>query len=108
MDWARAKAFIEAVPPGRWTAYSEVATAGGSPRGAQAVGQWVRRHGDELDGVHRVLSSDGRIADAWVPAGAGLPSGPRGVRALLEDERLPFAGDRAHSAARFTVADWRP
>jgi alkylated DNA nucleotide flippase Atl1 len=108
MDWARAKAFIEAVPPGRWTWYAEVAKAGGSPRGAQAVGQRVRRHGDEIDGVHRVLSRDGRVADAWVPARPGLPSGPVGVRDRLEREGLPFDGDRAADTERFTVQDWRP
>jgi hypothetical protein len=82
--------------------------AGGSPRGAQAVGQRVRRHGDEIDGVHRVLSRDGRVADAWVPAGPGLPSGPVGVRDRLEREGLPFDGDRAADTERFTVQDWRP
>jgi hypothetical protein len=58
--------------------------------------------------VHRVLAGDGRVADAWVPAGAGLPAGPSAVRVLLEEERLPFAGARADPAARFTVDDWRP
>jgi hypothetical protein len=68
----------------------------------------VRRHGDEMEGVHRVLRSDGRVADAWVPAGAGLPSGPIAVRDLLEREGLLFAGHRADPAARFSVDDWRP
>jgi alkylated DNA nucleotide flippase Atl1 len=37
MDFARARAFIEAIPAGRWAAYKDVATAAGNERGAQAV-----------------------------------------------------------------------
>src|SRR3954469_11096210 len=43
IDFSRAAAFITAVPKGRWTAYKDVAAAGGNERGAQAIGDWLRR-----------------------------------------------------------------
>jgi len=107
MDWISARAFIEAVPEGRWTSYGEVAALGGGPRGAQAVGQWVTRHDDEIDNVHRVLAKNGRVAARWVPAGKGLPAGPSAVRVLLEREGLGFNDERADPAAHFSADEWR-
>lgn len=38
IDFDAARDYIAAVPPGRWTTYRDVAIAGGSPGGAQAIG----------------------------------------------------------------------
>ncbi len=73
IDFDRAAAFIAAVPQGRWTAYKDVAEAGGNDRGAQAIGDWLRRRGDEVEHVHRVLRIDGFVPDAFRPAGPGIP-----------------------------------
>jgi len=109
IDFARARAFIAAVPTGRWTAYKDVAAAGLSPKGAQAVGEWLRREGDRVPHVHRVLRVDGFVADAFHPAGPGVPSNAENVRAMLKVEgvRIDERG-RASQTQRFTVENWKP
>jgi predicted nuclease with RNAse H fold/alkylated DNA nucleotide flippase Atl1 len=77
LDFERAAAFIDAIPRGRWAAYKDVATAGGNEEAAQAVGDWVRRNGDRLPRVYRVLRIDGLVADGYRPAGPGSPQRSR-------------------------------
>ena len=107
IDFDRAAAFIAAVPQGRWTAYKDVAEAGGNDRGAQAIGDWLRRRGDEVEHVHRVLRIDGFVPDAFRPAGPGIPANAERVRELLQREgvRIDSAG-RASARQRFTVEEW--
>jgi alkylated DNA nucleotide flippase Atl1 len=107
LDFDRARRFISAVPPGRWTAYRDVAAAAGNPQGAQAVGDWLRRRGDEVPHVYRVLRVDGFVPDAFRPAGPGVPADSAMVRATLTEEgvRIDRRG-RAAPHQRFTVADW--
>jgi alkylated DNA nucleotide flippase Atl1 len=62
LDFDRAAAFIAAVPRGRWTAYRDVAETAGSPGGAQAIGDWLRRNGDQVEHVYRVLRVDVQLA----------------------------------------------
>ena len=109
IDFARARAFIADVPAGRWTSYKDVAMAAGSPNGAQAVGQWLRREGHIVPGVHRVLTVDGFVADGFVPAGPGVPDGEVEVRRALrlEGVRIDDRG-RASTSQRFTAEVWRP
>jgi alkylated DNA nucleotide flippase Atl1 len=88
-DWSRVAAAIEAIPPGRWTTYGELAELAGTS--AQAVGGYVANvHGDT--NAYRVLSSDGAIS-------AGFrwndPHDARDVRAVLEAEGVVFDADRA-------------
>lgn len=108
IDFDRARVFIAAVPAGRWTAYKDVAEASGSIRGAQAVGDWLRREGDQVTHVYRVLTVDGVVPDAFRPAGPGVPGDAASVRDLLAAEGVLIdARGRASQQQRFTAADWR-
>ena len=107
IDFARARAFIAAMPQGRWTSYGEVAKAAGSPKGAQAVGQWCRREGAAIPFVYRVLTSDGFVADGFVAAGPTVPDGEVEVRRTLADEGVRIdAQGRAAPRQRFTAGEW--
>ena len=108
IDFTRAAAFIAAVPEGRWTAYKDVATAGGNDRGAQAVGEWLRRKGDEVPHVYRVLTVDGSVPDRFRPAGPGVPMDASRVRDVLRQEGVVIdSRGRAAPTQRFTFDDWR-
>lgn len=108
LDFSQAAAFVAAVPRGRWTAYKDVAAAAGNDRGVQAVGDWLRRRGDEVDHVYRVLRVDGHVPDAFRPAGAGIPSDAEHVRDLLRREGVAIDDrGRASPRQRFTVAEWQ-
>ena len=92
---------------GRWTAYKDVATAGGNVRGAQAIGDWLRREGDRVPNVYRVLTVDGVVPDGFRPAGPGVPRDAANVREILKREGVTIdAQGRASQRQRFTVADW--
>jgi alkylated DNA nucleotide flippase Atl1 len=99
IDFRRAKAFITAVPPGRWTSFGDVAEAGGNRRGAQAVGQWLMREGDTVEGVHRVLRASGEVPPGFRPAGSGVPADAAAVRERLVREGVRFDGT-GHALAR--------
>jgi alkylated DNA nucleotide flippase Atl1 len=107
IDFGRARAFVGAVPDGRWTAYKDVAAAGGNERGAQAVGDWLRREGQRVPHVYRVLTVDGLVPDAFRPAGPGVPANAARVREVLKKEGVVIdARGRASQKQRFTVRDW--
>ena len=104
LDLAAAEAFLATVPAGRWTTYGDVAVAAG--RGANAgqpISSWIGARGHELPAVWRVLNARGEVNPGWRPAGPGLPKDAGEVRALLEEEGVRFAGDRADPRQR-----WRP
>jgi len=108
LDFDLAAVFIGAIPEGRWAAYKDVAIAGGNEHGAQAVGDWVRREGDRIPHVYRVLLIDGFVAEGYRPAGAELPSDGVAVRDVLRREGVLIdAHGRASQHQRFTAADWR-
>jgi len=108
VDFERAAAFIDAIPTGSWAADKDVATAGGNEDAAQAVGDWVRRNGDRLPHVYRVLRIDGFVAEGYRPAGAGLPSDGAAVRNAVQGEGVLIdARGRASKGQRFTAEDWR-
>lgn len=107
IDFSRAEAFVRAIPRGRWTSYGDVAAAAGSPLGAQAVGQWLRRNGADLPTVYRVLTVDGYVAEGFVPAGPEVPDDEIEVRRVLRDEGVRIDGrGRASPAQRFRPRDW--
>ena len=107
IDFDRARSFIAAVPEGRWTAYKDVAEAGGNARGAQAVGDWLRREGDRVACVYRVLTVDGAVPDAFRPAGPGVPADVASVREQLTAEGVMIdVRGRASQQQRFKVGDW--
>lgn len=99
LDLNRARAFIAAVPKGRWAAYEDVATAAGSPRGAQAVGS--------IPHVYRVLRADGFVPEGFRPAGPGVPANAAAVRNVLRAEGVSVDRDgRASPKQRFSADDW--
>jgi alkylated DNA nucleotide flippase Atl1 len=105
----RALAFIASIPPGRWAAYVDVASAGGSPNGAMGVGSWLSKTGDNIANVYRVLNRRGEVSDGWKASSPELPPDPAGVRVLLEQEGVRFGDDgRADQEQRWTVEDWAP
>jgi predicted nuclease with RNAse H fold len=108
LDFARAEAFIAAIPTGCWTSYKDVATAAGNELGAQAVGDWVRRNGDAVPHVYRVLRIDGLVAEGYHPAGSGLPRDGLSVREVLRREGVIIdAHGRASRSQRFSPQEWR-
>ena len=108
LDPEAATAFVGSVLPGRWTTYGDVAAAGGSPKGAMAVGGWLMANGHRVPGVHRVLNAKGEVSDGWVAASPDLPQTAEGVRELLHAEGAGFGASRvANPRKRWTVADWR-
>lgn len=90
IDFVAARAFIESIPPGRWSTYQEVARAGGSPAGAMAIGNWLRTQGEALPHVWRVLTRRGEVSEGWAPDSSQLPSSPEAVRELLMEEGVRF------------------
>lgn len=107
IDFIRARDFIAAVPTGQWTAYKDVAEASGSPNGAQAVGDWLRREGHRVPNVYRVLKVDGFVPDAFRPAGPGVPADAERVRETLQAEGVAIdALGRAPQEQRFTAELW--
>jgi alkylated DNA nucleotide flippase Atl1 len=110
IDFRRAAAFIAAVPEGRWTTYGDAAKAGGVPAqdGGLAIGDWLRREGDTLPHVYRVLTVKGYVADGFRPAGPGVPADEERVRDVLRTEGVTIdARGRASTHQRFHFEDWR-
>lgn len=107
LDFQRAEVFLAAVPKGRWTSFKDVATAGGNEAAPQAIGGWLRRDGDKLPHVYRVLTIDGFVPEGFRPAGPGVPRDAYHVRELLKSEGVRVDADgRAASDQRFRASDW--
>jgi alkylated DNA nucleotide flippase Atl1 len=107
IDFTRARAFIDAIPAGRWAAYKDVATAAGNDRGAQAIGTWLRRQGHAIKLDYRVLTVDGRMPDTFRSAGPNAPADPASALARLKSEGVRVDGQgRAAQQQRFSATDW--
>ena len=105
MDKRRAIMFIEAVPQGRWTAYSDVAVASGS-NSPRSVGLWLRNSGGTIPNYWRVLTIKGEVPDTFVGGDTG-PLDSSTARELLRREGVWIDADgRARARQRFTYADY--
>lgn len=72
-----------------------------------AVGAWLGREGYSIELDYRVLTVNGRMPDAFRPAGPGAPADPAGVRAKLKSEGVAIDGHaRAAQHQRFSALDW--
>jgi alkylated DNA nucleotide flippase Atl1 len=109
LDHEQALAFITSIPEGHWTAYKDVAIAGGSPNGAMGVGSWLSSAGDSIPNVYRVLNTGGEVSDGWKTNNPDLPPSPDDVRICLKGEGVRFTPDgRADPDQRWTVKNWHP
>ncbi|MEU5159153.1 DNA-binding protein [Streptomyces sp. NPDC020875] len=100
-DWTRMHSLLEAVPPGRWTTYGDIATVIGSH--AVPVGTHLATCG-QCPGPWRVLTAAGRVAAGFRGAGTGYSGTPMEI---LTGEGVSFIGDIADSGARLTPDELR-
>ncbi|MCG8920638.1 DUF262 domain-containing protein [Actinokineospora sp. PR83] len=100
-DWALLHRAVAALPRGSWTSYGDLAALVGSS--SIAVGRHVVDNAAKMDKAHRVLRSDGRVADnfRW-PTGSDKGD----VYALLRDEGIDIPdGGLAPQSQRLTSQD---
>lgn len=83
---AKVLAVVRKIPRGRVLTYGEVARRAGAPRGAQAVGQVLKRNHDPAVPCHRVVRSDGCLG--------GYNRGPRTKERRLREEGVAVAAGR--------------
>ncbi len=102
-----AEAFIASIPKGRWTSYGDVAEAAGSPKAAQAIGNWLRSEETDVPLVYRVLHGTGEISKHWTASNPALPPTVAEVQEKLIQEGVFFEGSKASQADRWGPEDWR-
>lgn len=95
-DWSRLHALLEALPSGQWTSYGDLANAVGTA--PQPLGNHITSC-TQCVNAHRVLTTDGRVADAFRWAD---PEDRRDPAQLLRGEGVPFARDRAAGTRRLS------
>jgi alkylated DNA nucleotide flippase Atl1 len=83
-DWSRARRAVEAIPPGHWTSYGDIAEFAGTA--AQPVGLWATSK-SAPNQAYLILSSTGRVSEGfrW-----NDPSDTRDVHQLLRERGIRF------------------
>lgn len=102
-----AEAFIASIPAGRWASYGDVAEAAGSPKAAQAIGNWLRSEETDVALVYRVLHGTGEVSKHWKASDPRLPSTAAAVQMMLIDEGVVFEGLKASQDQRWLPKDWQ-
>lgn len=95
--WSKVRAIVGTIPAGCWASYGDVAAAAGT--NAQSVGNHLANH--EALNAHRVLRSDGTVADnfRWLDQNE-----TRNAREVLTDEGLEFTtSGKADPTARLSL-----
>ncbi|MDP3892080.1 MAG: DUF1524 domain-containing protein [Nocardioides sp.] len=93
-DWTPMHAILEALPADRWTTYGDLADAIGTA--AQAVGNHLPAC-QQCANAHRVLTSDGRVAESfrWTD-----PGDDRDPAQLLAEDGIHVVEGRADQSQR--------
>lgn len=95
-DWSPLHQVLEAMPPGRFTTYGELAELVGTA--PQPLGQHITSCTACVN-AHRVLAANGKVAEAFRWPDPDRTDSPQ---ALLEGEGVSFTGDVADSSRRLT------
>ncbi|WP_375430161.1 DUF262 domain-containing protein [uncultured Friedmanniella sp.] len=98
-DWSRLHAILEALPQGRWTAYSELADAVGTA--PQPLGNHITSCQQCVNG-YRILTHDGRVAEAFRWSD---PQDHRDPALVLQAEGIFLLGGRADPSRRLSSDD---
>ncbi|MGH8931327.1 MAG: MGMT family protein [Egibacteraceae bacterium] len=89
---------LEALPPGRWTTYGDLAAVVGT--GAQALGQHISIC-TECPNTHRVLGAEGRSRPNYRWSD---PTDTRSQQDALEEEGVAFRGGVTETGRRLSPA----
>jgi alkylated DNA nucleotide flippase Atl1 len=95
-DWSQLHAILESLPEGRWTTYGDLADAVGTA--PQPLGGHITTC-QQCANAHRVLTSDGRVADSFRWSD---PGDSRDPEEMLRAEGVSFDGGRADPGKRLT------
>jgi alkylated DNA nucleotide flippase Atl1 len=98
--WAEMRAALVAMPSGTWTTYGDIAELIGSS--TVPIGDYLAAKSGVI-GAYRVLTSDGRVTDAFQRPDGQAYGTPQEA---LEREGVPFdTAGRAHRSRRLVAAE---
>ncbi|GAC57148.1 hypothetical protein GOHSU_16_01060 [Gordonia hirsuta DSM 44140 = NBRC 16056] len=100
-DWTLLHEALEVIPPGKWTAYQDLADLVGTA--SQPLGQHITRC-PECELAYRVLSSSGAPAEGFRWTDVARTDSPQEV---LEAEGVRFVNGKADPAQRISTAEIR-
>jgi alkylated DNA nucleotide flippase Atl1 len=106
-DFRSAIPFIEAIPSGRWTSFTDVAAAAGNPAAFMAAGNHMRDSAGTVRNYWRVIRSDGSVPENFT---APADRGPKDAywarqKLIKEGVRFSLAG-LADPNLRFSYEEW--
>lgn len=109
IDFTRARAFIDAIPEGRWAAYKDVATAGVTSAEPKPSARGSAARVTAFASTTVCSPSTARMPDTFRSAGWDAPADPASAVSRLRSEGVAI-DDRARAAnlQRFSASDWRP
>jgi alkylated DNA nucleotide flippase Atl1/glutathione S-transferase len=93
-DWSDLHTALDAIPPGYWTTYGDLAQLVGT--GAQALGQHIAKC-PQCANAHRVLNTDGRVSPGFQWSD---PSRTEKPQDLLAEEGVPLVDGVADQSRR--------